>query len=89
MVAAWLRALGVAEDSRIVLYDDSALRKGAEASRGEHYGYMLYCLAFDEWLFGCQCVQLALWTGAGLSKLGPWFKAVPVSMAVRWAAPVS
>ena len=55
----------------------------AEASRLEHYGYMLFCLAFDEWIFGCQCVQLALWTGAGISKLGPWFKAVPVSMAVN------
>ena len=50
----------------------------AEASRAEHYGYMLVCLCFNgpQWIFGCQCVQLALWTGAGISKLGPWFKYV-------------
>ena len=54
----------------------------AHASRGEHYGYMLFCLAFPgkQWIFGCQCCQLALWLGAGISKLGPWFKYVPAQM---------
>eukprot|EP00931_Biecheleriopsis_adriatica_P091359 TRINITY_DN65246_c0_g1_i1.p1 TRINITY_DN65246_c0_g1~~TRINITY_DN65246_c0_g1_i1.p1 ORF type:complete len:572 (-),score=72.42 TRINITY_DN65246_c0_g1_i1:115-1800(-) len=48
------------------------------ASRGEHYVYQMVCLAFggSQWLFGCQMVQLALWTGAGVSKIGPWFKYV-------------
>ena len=40
--------------------------------------YMLFCLSFpgSQWVFGCQCVQIALWCGAGTSKLGPWFKYV-------------
>ena len=36
----------------------------AECSRAEHYGYMLFALAFsDSWLFGLQIVQIGLWTG--------------------------
>lgn len=48
------------------------------ASRGEHYVYQMICLCFggQQWRFGCQMVQVALWTGAGLSKVGPWFKYV-------------
>lgn len=48
------------------------------ASRGEHYVYQMICLAFKgpQWRFGCQMVQVALWTFAGLSKMGPWFKYV-------------
>lgn len=54
----------------------------AETSRLEHYGYMLFCLAFPgtQWRFGCQCVQIALWCGAGVAKVGPWFKYVVVNM---------
>lgn len=53
-----------------------------EASRGEHYGYMMFCLCFSgpQWIFGCQCVQVALWTGAGVAKLGPWFQYVVCNM---------
>lgn len=54
----------------------------AECSRAEHYGYMLFALAFsDSWLFGLQIVQIGLWTGAGVSKLGPWFKYTVVNMS--------
>lgn len=55
----------------------------AEASRCEHYGYMLFTLAFPDrqWLFGLQCVQIGLWAGAGVAKIGPWFKYVVVNMS--------
>ena len=46
------------------------------ASRGEHYVYMLLCLIFPDWRSGMQCVQLALWSWAGVSKMGPWFQYV-------------
>jgi len=46
------------------------------ASRGEHYVYMLVCLSFPDWRSGMQCVQLALWCWAGVSKMGPWFQYV-------------
>lgn len=46
------------------------------ASRGEHYVYMLVCLVFPDWRSGMQCVQLALWCWAGISKMGPWFQYV-------------
>ena len=46
------------------------------ASRGEHYVYMLVCLMFPDWRNGMQCVQLALWSWAGVSKMGPWFQYV-------------
>ena len=46
------------------------------ASRGEHYVYMLACLMFTDWRNGMQCVQLALWSWAGVSKMGPWFQYV-------------
>mmetsp|Transcript_80148 Transcript_80148/g.226883 ORF Transcript_80148/g.226883 Transcript_80148/m.226883 type:complete len:557 (-) Transcript_80148:24-1694(-) len=52
------------------------------ASRGEHYVYQAVCFMFpgQQWRFGCQMVQVALWTGAGLSKVGPWFKHVVAFM---------
>eukprot|EP00756_Hemistasia_phaeocysticola_P005391 Hpha_TRINITY_DN13309_c0_g1::TRINITY_DN13309_c0_g1_i1::g.95675::m.95675 len=51
------------------------------ASRGEYFVYMLVALCFEkDWLFGCQCVQIGLWTWAGVSKLGPWFKHVTGNM---------
>lgn len=46
------------------------------ASRGEHYGYFLVCMLFPDWLHGWQCVQLALWSWAGVGKIGPWFQPV-------------
>ena len=46
------------------------------ASRGEHYGYFLVCMMFPDWLHGWQCVQLALWSWAGVGKIGPWFQPV-------------
>jgi len=46
------------------------------ASRGEHYGYMVVCMAFPDWIAGCQWVQLMLWIMVGFSKCGPWFKYV-------------
>eukprot|EP01006_Ploeotia_vitrea_P043380 TRINITY_DN66723_c7_g5_i2.p1 TRINITY_DN66723_c7_g5~~TRINITY_DN66723_c7_g5_i2.p1 ORF type:complete len:397 (-),score=7.06 TRINITY_DN66723_c7_g5_i2:197-1387(-) len=52
------------------------------ASRAEHFVSMLFCLMFPgrQWLFGCQMVQVALWTGAGVAKWGPWFKYVIAQM---------
>jgi len=57
----------------------------AETSRCEHYGYMLFSLAFpgSQWIFGCQCVMIALWTGAGIAKIGPWFQYVLVNMVTN------
>lgn len=46
------------------------------ASRGEHYGYFMVCMLFPDWLHGWQCVQLALWSWAGVGKIGPWFQPV-------------
>eukprot|EP00494_Astrolonche_serrata_P028887 UN29154 len=51
------------------------------ASRGEHFVYMLFCGFWPEYfLYGCQCVQLALWFWAGVAKIGPWFKYVVMQM---------
>eukprot|EP01065_Artemidia_motanka_P018710 TRINITY_DN22048_c0_g1_i1.p1 TRINITY_DN22048_c0_g1~~TRINITY_DN22048_c0_g1_i1.p1 ORF type:complete len:567 (+),score=152.40 TRINITY_DN22048_c0_g1_i1:65-1765(+) len=52
------------------------------ASRGEHFVYMMVCCCFEgpQWVFGCQCVQLALWSWAAASKCGPWFKYVTAQM---------
>lgn len=47
-----------------------------QALRVEQTGYMLVCLAFPDWIHGCQTVQLALWMWAGVSKVGPWWKYV-------------
>eukprot|EP00440_Ansanella_granifera_P004625 gb/GFBE01005014.1/.p1 GENE.gb/GFBE01005014.1/~~gb/GFBE01005014.1/.p1 ORF type:complete len:575 (+),score=122.97 gb/GFBE01005014.1/:1-1725(+) len=44
------------------------------ASRGEHYGYHMFCMMFPDWIAGCQWVQLMLWIMVGVSKVGPWFK---------------
>eukprot|EP00929_Paragymnodinium_shiwhaense_P039526 TRINITY_DN20743_c0_g1_i2.p1 TRINITY_DN20743_c0_g1~~TRINITY_DN20743_c0_g1_i2.p1 ORF type:complete len:567 (-),score=54.49 TRINITY_DN20743_c0_g1_i2:571-2271(-) len=44
------------------------------ASRGEHYGYMMVCMCFPDWIAGCQWCQLMLWLMVGCSKCGPWFK---------------
>jgi hypothetical protein len=46
------------------------------ASRGEHYGYHMFCLMFPDWLAGCQWSQAMMWIMCGFSKLGPWFKYV-------------
>lgn len=46
------------------------------ASRGEHYGYMMLCLIFPDWVHGCQTVQIAIWMWAGIAKIGPWFEQV-------------
>lgn len=46
------------------------------ASRGEHYGYMMICMSFPDWIAGCQWVQLVMWIMVGFSKCGPWFKYV-------------
>jgi len=55
------------------------------ASRGEHYIYFLVCAMFtsEEFLFGCQMIQVAVWTWAGISKLGPWFKYVNATMPIN------
>jgi len=55
------------------------------ASRGEHYIYFLFCAMFssEEFLFGCQMVQAAIWTWAGISKIGPWFKYVNATMPLN------
>jgi len=47
-----------------------------QAGRGEQYCYMVVCLMFDDWISGCQIVQLGLWIWAGVSKCGPWFPPV-------------
>jgi len=46
------------------------------ASRGEHYGYHMFCLMFPDWIAGCQWSQAMMWIMCGFSKLGPWFKYV-------------
>lgn len=46
------------------------------ASRGEHYGYHMFCMMFPDWVAGCQWVQVVLWCFTGCSKCGPWFKYV-------------
>jgi len=55
------------------------------ASRGEHYGYFLVCCAFssENFLFGCQMIQAAIWTWAGIAKVGPWFKYVNATMPIN------
>lgn len=44
-----------------------------QASRGEHYGYMMICLAWPDWKQGMQVVQIAIWMWAAFAKVGPWF----------------
>ena len=43
---------------------------------------MMFCLMFTgpQWVFGCQCCQIALWTWAGMAKVGPWFPYVTAQM---------
>ena len=53
------------------------------ASRGEHFGYMLVCCLLPHRraaVLGCQLVQIALWTWAGVAKCGPWMKYVNAFM---------
>ena len=42
--------------------------------RAEYYGMYLICIYFENgWLQGAQCLQIAVWFWAGISKLGIWF----------------
>eukprot|EP00941_MAST-03F_sp_MAST-3F-sp1_P005281 g5281.t1 len=53
-----------------------------QASRGEHYVYMLVCCLFP-WpiaMRGCMFVQCFLWFWAGVAKVGPWMKYVNAFM---------
>ena len=48
-----------------------------QASRGEHYGYMLAACCFpwtSSGLLGLRLVQCFLWFWAGVAKCGPWMK---------------
>jgi len=52
------------------------------ASRGEHYGYMLVCCLFPwkDALVGIRICQACLWFFAGTAKIGPWMKYVNAFM---------
>ena len=53
-----------------------------QASRGEHYGYMLLCclMQWPHALTGMRMCQAALWFWAGTAKIGPWMKYVNAFM---------
>ena len=53
-----------------------------QASRGEHYGYMLFCCLFpwSSTLPALRLCQSCLWFWAGTAKMGPWMKYVNAFM---------